>query len=92
MDNYDDFNQEELTDEQMDEQSIEVTVEQGPTPSIAPAIGSLKNVVQRYSHCTLCGGRLHFNYITDFSRNTTHEKSSCPECGLDARQVLHRLQ
>ena len=62
------------------------------TASIAPVVGTTEQVVQKYSHCNLCGGRLHFNYVTDFSRNTTHEKASCPECGLDARQVLHRLQ
>ena len=75
-----------------EEQMLEEVVEQGPTPSIVPMVGSTKNVVQRYSHCFICGGRLHFNYVTDFSRNTTHEKSSCPECKLDAKQVLHRLQ
>lgn len=62
------------------------------TASIAPSVGTSEQVVQKYSHCGLCGGRLHFNYITDFSRNTTHEKASCPECGLEARQALHRLQ
>lgn len=62
------------------------------TAALAPVVGTTEQVVQKYSHCSLCGGRLHFNYITDFSRNTTHEKASCPECGLDARQVLHRLQ
>lgn len=75
-----------------EEQLLEEVVEQGPTPSVVPMVGTSKNVVQRYSHCGICGGRLHFNYVTDFSRNTTHEKSSCPECGLDAKQVLHRLQ
>jgi hypothetical protein len=75
-----------------EEQLLEEVVEQGPTPSLVPMVGTCKNVVQRYSHCGICGGRLHFNYVTDFSRNTTHEKSSCPECGLDAKQVLHRLQ
>jgi hypothetical protein len=75
-----------------EEQLLEEVVEHGPTPSIVPMVGSSKNVVQRYSHCGICGGRLHFNYVTDFSRNTTQEKSSCPECGLDAKQSLHRLQ
>lgn len=65
----------------------------GPeSPASAPMIGTSAQVVQRYSHCHLCGGRLHFNYVTDFSRNTTHEKVSCPECGLENRQSLHRLQ
>jgi hypothetical protein len=75
-----------------DEVSHEIEVQKGPTPAIAPAVGSIERVVQRYSHCGICGGRLHFNYASDFSRNLTEEKASCPECGLDCRQVLHRLQ
>jgi hypothetical protein len=76
----------------LDEVSLEPVIEQGPTPAIAPLVGTIAKVLTRYTHCEICAGRLHFNYISDFSRNTTHEKSSCPECGLDARQVLHRLQ
>lgn len=75
-----------------EEQLLEEVVEQGPTPTLVPMVGTSASLVQRYSHCNICGGRLHFNYVTDFSRNTTHEKSSCPECHLDAKQVLHRLQ
>ena len=84
----------EMTDdlELSDEISTEFEVQKGPTPSIAPMVGSMERVVQRYSHCGICGGRLHFNYASDFSRNLTEEKASCPECGLDCRQVLHRLQ
>lgn len=75
-----------------DELSLEPSIEQGPTPGIAPMVGTAERALSRYSHCGICGGRLHFNYVSDFSRNTTHEKSSCPECNLDTRQVLHRLQ
>jgi hypothetical protein len=75
-----------------EEMNLETVLEQGPTPAIAPSVGTIDQVLTRYTHCALCGGRLHFNYISDFSHNTTHEKSSCPECGLDTRQVLHRLQ
>jgi hypothetical protein len=82
----------DLTTEYLDEVSEAQVLDGKETASIAPAIGTSKQVVQRYSHCNLCGGRLHFNYVTDFSRNTTHEKASCPECGLENRQVLHRLQ
>lgn len=63
-----------------------------PATTTTLSVGTSEQVVQKYSHCSLCGGRLHFNYVTDFSRNTTHEKASCPECGLEARQALHRLQ
>ena len=83
---------EEALGEQIDGAALEPTVEMGPTPTMATTKGSVKEVVERYSHCNLCGGRLHFNYLSDFSRNTTHEKASCPECGLESRQVLHRLQ
>lgn len=75
-----------------EEQLLEEVVEQGPTPSIAPMVGSSKELIQRYSHCEICFGRLHFTYSTDYSRNTTHERSTCPECGVEAKQVLHRLQ
>ncbi len=75
-----------------EEMSLEPIIQQGPTPAIAPAVGTKDKILTRYSHCEVCGGRLHFNYISDFSRNTTHEKSSCPECNLDSRQVMHRLQ
>jgi hypothetical protein len=84
----------EMTDDLdfSDENTLETAVQKGPTPSIAPLVGSVDRVIQRYSHCGVCGGRLHFNYASDFSRNLTEEKASCPECGLDSRQSLHRLQ
>ncbi|MBU6153214.1 MAG: hypothetical protein KGP28_02825 [Bdellovibrionales bacterium] len=84
----------EMTDDLdlIDEGNLETAVQKGPIPSIAPLVGSLDRVVQKYSHCGVCGGRLHFNYASDFSRNLTEEKASCPECGLDSRQSLHRLQ
>jgi hypothetical protein len=84
----------DLLDEinQIEEQLLEEVVEQGPMPSIAPMVGTSKSVIQRYTHCDFCGGRLHFTYSTDYMRNTTNERTSCPECKLEAKQVLHRLQ
>lgn len=76
----------------LDETSETQVLDGASTASISSGVGTTEQVVQKYSHCGLCGGRLHFNYVTDFSRNTTHEKASCPECGLEARQALHRLQ
>ena len=60
--------------------------------ALATTTGTSEDVIDRYSHCHYCGGRLHFVQITDFSRNTTQEKASCPECGLHTQQMLHRLQ
>lgn len=54
--------------------------------------GTPKEVLDRYSHCTLCGANLHFSHITDFSRNLTQETARCPECGLKVRRVVHKLQ
>ncbi len=54
--------------------------------------GSARDIVDRYTHCALCGGNLHFTHVTDFGRNLTQELAKCPECGIKARQVLHRLQ
>jgi hypothetical protein len=74
------------------EELFEEMVEQGPTPSIAPMVGSSQEVVDHYTHCPICCSRLHFTYNTDYTRNTTQECSTCPECGVEAKQVLHRLQ
>jgi hypothetical protein len=60
--------------------------------SMKPALGNADQVIRHFSNCQICGGRLHFNYVSDFSRNTTQEKAVCPECGLDSREALHRLQ
>lgn len=54
--------------------------------------GSVKEVVDRYTHCQVCGGHLHFTYVTDYGRNITQETSKCPECADQARRVTHRLQ
>ncbi|MBY0470846.1 hypothetical protein K2X30_06710 [bacterium] len=54
--------------------------------------GSAQEVVERYTHCLLCGAHLHFSHITDFHRNITHETSRCPECGVKVRKFIHKLQ
>ena len=54
--------------------------------------GTAKQVMDRYSHCALCGAHLHFTHVTDFSRNLTQESARCPECGVKARRALHKLQ
>ena len=55
-------------------------------------VGSAREVIDRYTHCALCGANLHFNHITDFSKNLTQEIARCPECGIKARELLHKLQ
>lgn len=75
-----------------DDSPAETVTDPGPRFSIVPQVGSLDAILSSYTHCNVCGGRLHFNHCSDFSRNTTQEKASCPECGLDSRQILHRLQ
>lgn len=61
-------------------------------PESSPLFGNAKDVVARYTHCALCGSNLHFTHVTDFSRNLTQETARCPECGVKARQAMHRLQ
>ena len=60
--------------------------------ALNPFFGSARQVIHRYTHCVVCGSNLHFTQVTDFSRNLTSETVRCPECGLKARKVLHRLQ
>ncbi|MBC7691709.1 MAG: hypothetical protein H7222_08050 [Methylotenera sp.] len=65
----------------------------GTEPALfSPSFGTAKEVVQRYTHCVICNGNLHFNHQTDFSRNLTQETAKCPECGIKVRSVIHRLQ
>lgn len=78
----------------MDEQNREETPEDTnneQTPA-SPLLGTPREILSRYSHCAVCGGNLHFTHLTDFSRNLTQEIAKCPECGIRARNVLHRLQ
>ena len=60
--------------------------------SLSQFIGTAQDVVDRYTHCVLCGANLHFTHITDFSRNLTQETAKCPECGIKVRSLIHRLQ
>ena len=60
--------------------------------NLSQHFGSVKDIVSRYTHCTICGANLHFTHMTDFSRNLTQEIAKCPECGVKARNVMHRLQ
>ena len=69
-----------------DDSSIEMN------DAIAQFYGTAKDVVAKYTHCSLCGSHLHFTHVTDFSRNLTQETARCPECGVRARRVLHKLQ
>jgi hypothetical protein len=91
MSKYDEIS---LEEELALESAVEASIDQGPAPAFVGTgkVGTAAEILQTYSHCGVCGGRLHFNFVSDFSRNTTHEKASCPECGVEARQVLHRLQ
>jgi len=59
---------------------------------MAQFFGNPKDVMDKYSHCTLCGANLHFSHVTDFYRNLTQETAKCPECGIKIRRVMHRLQ
>ena len=60
--------------------------------AMAQISGNAEEVVERYSHCPVCGSRLHFTHLTDFSRNLTQETANCPECTIKVRRVMHRLQ
>jgi DNA-directed RNA polymerase subunit RPC12/RpoP len=60
--------------------------------ALSPFYGTARDVVARYTHCALCGANLHFTHVTDFARNLTQETAKCPECGVKARQSMHRLQ
>lgn len=74
----------------MDDQEQEIA--QTAEDVLAQFFGTAKQVVDRYNHCAFCGANLHFSHITDFSKNMTQETARCPECGMKARRVVHKLQ
>lgn len=77
----------------MDEQK-QLSPEESMTAedALSHYIGTAGDVVAKYTHCAICGANLHFSHVTDFRRNLTQETARCPECGIKARQVLHKLQ
>jgi len=60
--------------------------------TLAQFFGNPREVIDRYTHCVLCGANLHFSHVTDFVQNLTQETAKCPECGIKVRRVVHRLQ
>ena len=70
----------------------EETTSPAEEQSNAPFYGSAGEAMARYTHCEICGANLHFSHVTDFIRNLTQETARCPECGLKARKIVHRLQ
>ncbi len=41
--------------------------------------GETNEVMKRLLLCTLCGGHLHFNHMTDFRNNMVQETARAPE-------------
>ena len=63
------------------------------TETISQFLGTPSEILERYTHyCALCGAHLHLTHITDFIKNLTEETARCPECGVRARRLVHRLQ
>ena len=54
--------------------------------------GEANEVMKRHLLCTLCGGHLHFNHMSDYRNNVVQETARCPDCGVRIRQRLHKLQ
>ena len=54
--------------------------------------GEARDVMKKHLLCTLCGGHLHFNHMSDFKHGLVQETARCPDCGIRVRQRLHKLQ
>ena len=67
----------------------EGTTAPAETPSF---FSNTQDLVERYMHCAICGSNLHFTHVTDFVKDLTYESARCPECGIQVRKVMHRLQ
>ena len=78
----------------MNERNDLPTEENNPSveDSLSHFWGTAQDVIERYTHCVICGANLHFIHVTNFAHNVTQETAKCPECGVKARQIVHRLQ
>ncbi|MDR3607220.1 MAG: hypothetical protein P4M08_07565 [Oligoflexia bacterium] len=66
--------------------------EASTTETASPFYNTVESLLESYNHCGFCGSNLHFTHVTDFTRNLTQETARCPECGVKARQLQHKLQ
>ncbi len=62
------------------------------TWSRATQEGIAEGILKKQASCQICGARVHLSHVTDFHRNLTQETACCPECGVQLRRSLHRLQ
>ena len=55
MSKRDDYSTEELNDELslLEEEGIEPSIENGPTPALVPTFGKIESVMQKYTHCPI---------------------------------------
>ena len=82
-----------MEDQKMDERNEQIGDENAEeTGTLSPFFSSAKDAMAKYSHCAICGGNLHFTHMTDFIQNLPQEVAKCPECGVRARKLMHRLQ
>jgi hypothetical protein len=83
-----------VEDERMDERNDLSPEEEQTTDlcDISRYFGTASQLIERYTHCAICGSNLHFTHVTDFGKNLTFETARCPECGIRARKMMHRLQ
>lgn len=79
------------SNEMMTEETTATTPEESQQ-LMSRYFGSAEAMLNRYTHCAICGSHLHFTHVTDFARNLTQETARCPECGIRTRQISHRLQ
>jgi hypothetical protein len=87
------------SDNKVEVQQVVAPTEGAPNEGVKPAPisaglvqASAEEVLLKYTRCNQCQARLHFSYLTDFSRNLTQETARCPECHHQAHRVMHRLQ
>ena len=63
-----------------------------PHEEYKDCFGDPNEVMKKLLLCTLCGGHLHFNHLTDYRQNLVQETSRCPDCGIRIRSRLHKIQ
>ena len=51
--------------------------------------GDIKQVQRIIDECRICGSKLVFTHLSDYSNMLVQESGRCPECGDGSKKLIH---
>jgi len=53
--------------------------------------GDKKQVINIMENCTICGGKLLNNYLSDYKNLYIKESKRCSDCGTNDNKKMHKI-